>query len=103
LFQCGLKRELVWIGHRFIVVGLCGLLSAIVGGLLLVIDVCFGGLVAAITGVAIAAVFASLWAGPALYLRHRYPQAHLREQTPAAATAAPLAASRKQTAARPCA
>ncbi len=73
LFQCGLKRELVLIGHRFIVVGLCGLLSAIVGGLLLVIDVCFGGPVAAITGVAIAAVFASLWAGPALYLRHHYP------------------------------
>jgi hypothetical protein len=47
LFQCGLKRELVWIGHRFIVAGLCGLLSAIVGGLLLVIEVCFGGSVAA--------------------------------------------------------
>ena len=24
LFQCGLKRELVWIGHRFMVAGLCG-------------------------------------------------------------------------------
>jgi hypothetical protein len=98
LFQCGLKRELVWIGHRFIVVGLCGLLSAIVGGLLLVIEVCFGGPVAAITGVAIAAVFASLWAGPALYLRHRYRQAHLHEQTPTAATAAPIAANGNRTA-----
>jgi hypothetical protein len=91
LFQCGLKRELVRIGHRFIVAGLCGLLSAIVGGLLLVIDVCFGGFVAAIAGVAIAAVFTSLWAGPALYLRHHHPRAHLREHTPTAATAAPIA------------
>lgn len=95
LFQCGLKRELVWIGHRFMVAGLCGLLSAIVGGLLLVIEVCFGGSVAAITGVAIAAVFASLWAGPALYLRHRYLQAHLHAQPP---TAAPTAASGNRTA-----
>jgi hypothetical protein len=100
LFQCGLKRELVWIGHRFMVAGLCGLLSAIVGGLLLVIEVCFGGSVAAITGVAIAAVFASLWAGPALYLRHRYLQAHLHAQPP---TAAPTAASGNRTAVPGCA
>jgi Family of unknown function (DUF6328) len=99
LFQCGLKRELVSIGHRFIVAGLCGLLSAIVGGLLLVIDVCFGGSVAAIAGVAIAAVFASLWAGPALYLKHHNPQAQLHEQTPTAATSAPIAADRIQAAA----
>jgi Family of unknown function (DUF6328) len=97
LFQCGLKRELVWIGHRFIIAGLCGLLSAIVGGLLLVIDVCFGGSVAAITGVGIAAVFASLWAGPALYLRHRYPQ-QPHEQTPTVTTAAPIAANGDRTA-----
>jgi hypothetical protein len=98
LFQRGLKRELVCIGHRFIVAGLCGLLSAIVGGLLLVLEVFFGGSVAAISGVALAAVFASLWAGPALWLRHHYPQAHLHAQPPAAATAVPTAASGNRTA-----
>jgi hypothetical protein len=87
LFQCGLKRELVGIGHRFMVAGLCGLLSAIVGGLLLVIEVCFGGTVAAISGVTIAAVFTSLWAGPALWLRHHSPQVNLDAQPPATAAA----------------
>lgn len=87
LFQCGFKRELVRTGHRFMITGLCGLLSAIVGALLLVIEVFFGGFVAAIAGVALAAVFASLWAGPALWLRHHYPQANLEAQPPTAETA----------------
>jgi hypothetical protein len=98
LFQRGFKRELVWIGHRFIIAGLCGLLAAVVGGLLLVLEVLFGGSVAAITGAALAAVFASLWAGPALWLRHHYPQAHLHAQPPTAATAVPTAASGNRTA-----
>jgi len=98
LFQCGLKRELVRIGHRFLVAGLCGLLSSIVGGLLLVIEVCFGGSVAAITGVALATVFASLWAGPALWLRRHYPQAPAHAQPPTAETAAPVAESGDRTA-----
>jgi hypothetical protein len=34
LFQRGFKRELVRVGHRFAIAGLCGLLTAIVGGLL---------------------------------------------------------------------
>jgi hypothetical protein len=98
LFQRGFKRELVWIGHRFIIAGLCGLLAAIVGGLLLVLEVLFGGSVAAITGAALAALFASLWAGPALWLRHHYPQAHLHAQPPTTATAVPTAASGNRTA-----
>ncbi|HEY6492481.1 MAG TPA: DUF6328 family protein [Trebonia sp.] len=98
LFQRGLKRELVWTGHRFIVAGLCGLLSTIVGGLLLVIDVCFGGSVAAIAGGAVAVVFASLWVGPALWLRHHCHQENLDAQPPTAATAPPMAASGNRTA-----
>jgi len=99
LFQRGFKRDLVRIGHRFTVAGLCGLLAAIVGGLLLVLEVFFGGSVAVITGAALAAVFASLWAGPALWLRHRRPRAHLPAQPPAVATAAPTARSGNRTAA----
>jgi hypothetical protein len=79
------------------IAGLCGLLSAIVGALLLVIEVFFGGFVAAIAGAALAAVFASLWAGPALWLRHHYPQANLQEQPPTAATAPSTAASGNRT------
>lgn len=90
LFQCGFKRELVRIGHRFAVAGLCGLLAAIVGGLLLVLEVLFGGPAAVITGAALAAVFASLWVAPALWLRH-HPRAYLPGQSPAVATAAPIA------------
>ena len=93
LFQRGFKRELVRIGHRFAVAGLCGLLAAIVGGLLLVLEVVFGGSVAVITGAALAAVFVSLWAVPALWVGHRYPPAHLPGQPPAVATAAPIATS----------
>jgi len=93
LFQRGFKRELVRIGHRFAVAGLCGLLAAIVGGLLLVLEVFSGGSAAVITGAALAALFASLWAGPALWVGHRRPRAHLRGQPPAVAAAAPIATS----------
>jgi len=94
LFQRGFKRELVRIGHRFAIAGLCGLLTAIVGGLLLVLEVFFGGSAAIITGATLAAVFASLWVAPALWLRHRHPRAYLPGQPPAAvATAAPTATS----------
>jgi hypothetical protein len=92
LFQRGFKRELVRIGHRFAVAGLCGLLAAIVGGLLLVLEVFFGGPIAVVTGVVLAAVFASLWAAPALWLGHRHPRAHVSGQ-PLAASAAPMAMS----------
>jgi uncharacterized protein DUF6328 len=77
LFQRGFKRELVRIGHRFAIAGLCGLLTAIVGGLVLVLEVFFGGSAAAVTGVALAMLFASLWAGPALWVMHRRPPARL--------------------------
>jgi Family of unknown function (DUF6328) len=93
LFQRGFKRELVRVGHRFAIAGLCGLLTAIVGGLLLVLEVFFGGSAAIITGAALAAVFASLWVAPALWLRHRHPRAHLPGQPPAVATAAPTTTS----------
>ncbi len=93
LFQRGFKRELVRIGHRFAIAGLCGLLAAVVGGLLLVLEVFFGGSAAVITGAALATLFASLWVGPALWIRHRHPRAHLPGQPPAVATAAPVATS----------
>ena len=93
LFQRGLKRELVRVGHRFAIAGLCGLLTAIVGGLLLVLEVFFGGSTAVATGAALAALFASLWVAPALWLRHHHPRAHLPGQPPAVATAAPTITS----------
>ncbi len=92
LFQRGLKRELVRIGHRFAIAGLCGLLAAIVGGLLLVLEVFFGGSAAVVTGAALAALFASLWVGPALWVGHRHP-AHHAGQPPAVATPTPAATS----------
>jgi hypothetical protein len=88
LFQRGYKCELVQIGHRFAIAGLCGLLTAIVGGLLLVLEVFFGGATAVVTGVALATLFASLWVGPALWVTHRHPRAHLPGQPAAAAPAA---------------
>ena len=91
LFQRGFKRELVRVGHRFAVAGLCGLLTAIVGGLLLVLEVFFGGSAAIITGAALAAIFASLWVAPALWLRRHHSRARLPGQPPAVATAAPTA------------
>ena len=93
LFQRGFKRELVRIGHRFAVAGLCGLLAAIVGGLLLVLEVFFGGSAAVVTAAALAMLFASLWAGPALWVGHCHPRAHLPGQPPAVATAAPIVTS----------
>ncbi len=93
LFQRGFKRELVRIGHRFAVAGLCGLLAAVVGGLLLVLEVFFGGSTAVVTGAALAALFASLWVGPALWVGHRHPRADLPGQPPTVATAAPIATS----------
>ena len=93
LFQRGFKRELVRIGHRFAIAGLWGLLAAVVGGLLLVLEVFFGGSAAVVTGAALAAVFASLWVGPALWVGDRHSRAHLPGQPPAVATAAPVATS----------
>ena len=93
LFQRGFKRELVRIGHRFAVAGLCGLLAAVVGGLLLVLEVFFGGSAAVITGAALATLFASLWVGPALWVGDRHSRAHLPGRPPAVATAAPVATS----------
>jgi len=93
LFQRGFKRELVRIGHRFVIAGLCGLLTAIVGGLLLVLEVLFGGSAAVITGAALAALFASLWVGPALWVAQRHPRAHLPGHPQAVVTAAPVATS----------
>ena len=93
LFQRGFKPELVRIGHRFAIAGLCGLLTAIVGGLLLVLEVFFGGSAAVVIGVALAALFASLWVGPALWIGHRHPRAQLPGQPQAVAAAAPAAAS----------
>ena len=93
LFQRGFKRELVRIGHRFAVAGLCGLLAAIVGGLLLVLEVFFGGSAAVVTAAALAMLFASLWVGPALWVGHRHPRAHLPGQPQAVATTAPVAVS----------
>jgi hypothetical protein len=93
LFQRGFKRELVRIGHRFAVGGLCGLLAAIVGGLLLVLEVFFGGSAAVVTAAALAMLFASLWVGPALWVGHRHPRAHLPGQPQAVAMAAPVATS----------
>ena len=93
LFQRGFKRELVRIGHRFAVAGLCGLLAAIIGGLLLVLEVFFGGFAAVIIGASLAALFASLWVGPALWIRHRHSRAYLPEQPQAVTTAAPVATS----------
>jgi hypothetical protein len=69
-----------------------------VGGLLLVLEVFFGGSVAVITGVALAAVFGALWAGPALWVGHRRRLAHLPGQPPGVATTAPVAASGNRTA-----
>ena len=91
LFQRGFKRELVRIGHRFAVAGLCGLLTAIVGGLLLVLEVFFGGSAAVVIGATLAAIFASLWAGPALWIAHRRPREQPPGQPHAVATAAPVA------------
>jgi hypothetical protein len=93
LFQRGFKRELVRIGHRFAIAGLCGLLTAIVGGLLLVLEVFFGGSAAVVTAAALAMLFASLWVGPALWVGHRHPRAHLPGQPQAVTTAAPVATS----------
>src|ERR1019366_9419929 len=90
LFQRGFKRELVRIGHRFAVAGLCGLLAAIVGGLLLVLEVFFGGSAAVVTAAALAMLFASLWVGPALWVGHRHP---IPGQPQAVATTAPVAMS----------
>ena len=93
LFQRGFKRELVRIGHRFAVAGLCGLLAAVVGGLLLVLEVFFGGSAAVVTGAALATLFASLWVGPALWVGHRHPPARLRGQPRTVATAPSVATS----------
>jgi Family of unknown function (DUF6328) len=93
LFQRGFKCELVRIGHGFAIAGLCGLLTAIVGGLLLVLEVFFGGSTAVVTAVALAALFASLWVGPALWVVHRHPRAHLPGQPQAVIKAAPAATS----------
>jgi hypothetical protein len=93
LFQRGFKCELVRIGHRFAIAGLCGLLTAMVGGLLLVLEVFFGGSAAVVTGAALAALFASLWVGPALWVGNRHRREHLPGQPPAVATAAPIATS----------
>jgi Family of unknown function (DUF6328) len=93
LFQRGFKCELVRIGHRFAIAGLCGLLTAMVGGLLLVLEVFFGGYAAVVTGAALAALFASLWVGPALWVGNRHRREHLPGQPPAVATAAPTATS----------
>jgi hypothetical protein len=93
LFQRGFKRELVRIGHRFAVAGLCGLLTAIVGGLLLVLEVFFGGSAAVVTAAALAVLFASLWVGPALWVGHRRPRAQLPGEPQVVATAAPVAMS----------
>jgi hypothetical protein len=92
LFQHGFKCELVRIGHRFAIAGLCGLLTAIVGGLLLVLEVFFGGSTAVATGAALAALFASLWAAPALWVAHRRRE-HFPGQPLAVATVAPVATS----------
>lgn len=93
LFQRGFKCELVRIGHRFAIAGLCGLLTAIVGGLLLVLEVFFGGSAAVVICATLAAIFASLWIGPALWVRHRHPREQLPGQPQEVATAAPVAPS----------
>ena len=90
LFQRGFKCELVRIGHRFAIAGLCGLLTAIVGGLLLVLEVFFGGSAAVVICATLAAIFASLWIGPALWVRHRHPREQLPGQPQEVATAAPV-------------
>ncbi|WP_433274213.1 DUF6328 family protein [Pseudonocardia xinjiangensis] len=82
LFQHGRKRDVVRIGHRMVVAGLCGLLATIVGGLLLVLDVVVGPTAAVGAAVVLTAAFAGLWGGPALRVWLRRESCELPQPGP---------------------
>jgi hypothetical protein len=61
VFQRGRKRELVRTGHRLVQAGLVCLAATILAGMLLVLDVVVGPVVACVVVGALAVVFAVLW------------------------------------------
>lgn len=61
VFQRGLKRELVRTGHRLVQAGLVSLAATVLAGMLLVLDVVVGGMVAAAVVGVLALAFALLW------------------------------------------
>ncbi|MCU1657011.1 MAG: hypothetical protein JWO57_1667 [Pseudonocardiales bacterium] len=70
MFRRGLKDELVAFTGRLAVAGLAFLALAMLGALLLIVDVILGGVAAAVMTVGIAVVFGLLWL--ALPLRWRW-------------------------------
>ena len=71
-FQQGDKAEIVAISNVLTIVGLSFLALAIVGVVLLISDILYGGAVVIGFTVGIAAVFVVLWYGIGLYLRLRH-------------------------------
>ncbi|MHA6794527.1 DUF6328 family protein [Pseudonocardia bannensis] len=69
VFQRGRKRELVHIGHRLAVLGLAFLAVTMASGLLLVLDVTVGRVVAVPMATGLLLVFAVLWVGVPLFVR----------------------------------
>lgn len=69
-FHLQQKHELVFLANRFTIAGLTFLALAMTGAIVLITDVLFGGIATAITGLAAATMFATLWY--ALPLRRRF-------------------------------
>jgi hypothetical protein len=69
VFQRGRKRELVRTGHRLVQAGLVALAATILAGMMLVLDVVVGSVVAAAVVGALALVIALLWVGLPIRVR----------------------------------
>jgi Family of unknown function (DUF6328) len=86
LFRCGDKEHLVAISNRYTLAGLALVGVAMVGSLLFVSDVLFGGVVATVTVAAAAALMTTCWcAAPLLRrrrLRHSRLELDLRRDAP---------------------
>lgn len=68
-FRLQQKEELVVLANRLTIAGLSFLALAMTGAIVLITDVLFGGVAAAIAGAAAAATFASLWYALPLWRR----------------------------------
>lgn len=71
LFQCGHKPELVRTGHLTTLGALVGLAVTLASGLLLVLDIAVGRLVASLLTGGLVVAIAGLWIGVPLRLRRR--------------------------------
>jgi membrane-associated HD superfamily phosphohydrolase len=70
-FHLQQKHELVFLANRFAIAGLSFLALAMTGAIVLITDVLFGGVAAAVTGTLSLAVFAVFWYGLPLWRRRR--------------------------------